>query len=166
MKRIHLLFVAGLLAVALGGCVVHGRGHVYASAPEPELVYVSPGVYVIADYDEPVFYSEGAYWRYYGGVWYRSSYYTGGWIRVHSVPVYVSRIDRPHTYVRYRASGRGHYRQPAYRGGPVVRDHRSRQPAYRQAPPPRGPVVHDHRSGGEVKVKAKGNTRVKVRDHR
>jgi len=46
----------------------------------PDLVYAAPGVQVIADYNEPIFYSNGFYWRYYGNTWYRSSYYTGGWI--------------------------------------------------------------------------------------
>lgn len=170
MKRIHLLLAAILLSLALSGCVVRARGGVYASAPQPELVYVSPGVYVIADYDEPVFYSDGFYWRYYGGVWYRSGVYTGGWVRWHSVPVHVHRIQRPHTYVHYRA--RGHYRNPPpghYRGnGPVVRDHRDNR-RYQPAPAPRGPVVRDHRDGGgdaKVKVKVKGKATVNTRDHR
>ena len=35
---------------------------------------------MIADYNEPIFYSDGYYWRNNGGTWYRSSYYTGGWV--------------------------------------------------------------------------------------
>jgi len=170
MKRIHLLLAAILLSLALSGCVVRARGGVYASAPQPELVYVSPGVYVIADYDEPVFYSDGYYWRYYGGVWYRSGVYTGGWVRWHSVPRHIHGIQRPHTYVHYRARGNARYRNPPPgRGGPVVRDHRDNR-RYQPAPAarPSGPVVRDHRQPprGEVKVKAKGKAKVNVRDHR
>ena len=65
--------------------VIFGAAGCYATATTadpygPDLVYAGPGVQVIADYNEPIFYSEGLYWRYYGGAWYRSSYYTGGWV--------------------------------------------------------------------------------------
>ena len=70
----------------------------------PDLVYVSPGVQVIADYNEPIFYSDGLYWRYSGGNWYRSHYYSGGWAYARP-PAAVLRIDRPYGYVRYRPSG-------------------------------------------------------------
>jgi hypothetical protein len=105
-----------VLALALGtGCAAT----VAADAYGPDLVYVSPGVQVIADYNEPIFYSDGFYWRYYGGVWYRSSYYTGGWVYARP-PVAVLRIDRPHAYVHYRPAGwRGQPRTvaPAPAGG-------------------------------------------------
>ena len=58
-------------------------------ASTPDLVYVSPGVYVIADYAEPVFYASNYYWRYDGGVWYRSRSYTGGWMLSYDVPIAV-----------------------------------------------------------------------------
>jgi hypothetical protein len=44
----------------------------------PDLVTVSPGVQVVADYDEPVFYTDGFYWRYTDGGWYRSNNYATG----------------------------------------------------------------------------------------
>ena len=102
-----IVFVA---AVALGACVGEARIHGRATVESPALVYVSPGVYVIADYDEPVFYSNSVYWRYDDGVWYRSSRYSGGWTVAYNVPVVVRRIDRPATYVHVRAdvSTRGH----------------------------------------------------------
>jgi hypothetical protein len=108
---------------------------------------------VAVDYDYPVFYSDGFYWRYYGGSWYSSRVYTGGWAVSYNVPVGVARIDRPYTYAHYRARG-GYAAGPAYRSGPAyrgggnveVRDHRApaAAPAYRPAPA-RGPVVRDHR---------------------
>ena len=81
-------------------------------APAPEPVYVAPamvevepGVQVIEDYDQPVFYSDSLYWRYDGGVWYSSRYHDRGWYRNDRVPERVHHIDRPETYRHYRAGG-------------------------------------------------------------
>lgn len=71
----------------------------------PDLVYVSPGVQVIANYREPIFYSDNYYWRYSGNVWYRSSVHTRGWVR-YQAPSAVLRIESPSAYVYYRGSAR------------------------------------------------------------
>ncbi len=129
MKRLTLLLTL-LLATATTGCVV--RGNVGARAyvePQAELVYVSPGVYVVADYDEPVFYSDNYYWAQRDGYWYRSGYYSGGWVRVQSAPHVIAQIDRPRGYVRYRGEGRARIRARDHRGGgqhQVAPAHRSR----------------------------------------
>ena len=165
-----LLFAA---AATLGGCYATGDvGYraTYTSGPaysgdayvaSPDLVTVSPGVQVVADYDEPVFYTDGFYWRYYDNGWYRSSNYAAGWSYYDRPPVAVLRIDRPYAYAHYRPAGyvaRGNRRayRPAepinrgtrsnvYRPEPVRRDRayappaaqpsRAVQPA-RVAPPP------------------------------
>ena len=161
--------VSVLLAVAAGGCLATAdvgysggyRAGYVAPAPvyttsatvsvdtyEPDLVDVGEGVQVIADYDEPVFYSDNYYWRFNSGSWYRSNVHSGGWTVYNDVPHSVRRIDRPHSYVRYRPQGytprarRDGYRQPA------VRDHRDhRQPAqnYGRREPYRQPAARDHR---------------------
>jgi len=95
-----------LLFATVAGCTGTGQVHYGAEVTTPDLVYVSPGVQVIADYDEPIFYSDNYYWRYNGGVWYRSPSHTRGWVRVSTVPVAVRRIDRPNAYIRYRATAR------------------------------------------------------------
>jgi hypothetical protein len=150
--------VRALLAISLlsaVGCYTEAdvgyAGPAVYAGPAPTMEVVSPGVQVVAvDYDYPVFYSDGFYWRYYGGSWYSSRVYTGGWAASYNVPMGVRRIDRPYAYAHYRAGGGGAaYRgAPAYRGGGGsvdVRDHRSAPaPAYRAAPA-RGPVVRDHR---------------------
>ena len=104
------LVLCGLLGLgaATSGCVASGtvRTRAYVETSSPDLVYVSPGVYVIADYNEPVFYSSGSYWLYRDGFWFRSHVHTGGWSRAYSPPVTLRRIHRPHAYVRYRATGR------------------------------------------------------------
>jgi hypothetical protein len=84
----------------------------------PDLVEVSPGVQVIADYNEPVFFSSGLYWRNDGGVWYSSSVHTGGWARGEA-PEHIRTISRPTEYAHYRPAGyvpreqRPGYRPPA-----------------------------------------------------
>ena len=112
MKRIirlclPLLVVGGLgvSATLSSGCVVRAGAGVGVAAPAPRLVAVSPGVYVVEDYGDSVFFVNGAYWRYDGRFWYRSGYYDGGFVRVGyaGVPVRVRGIRRPRSYVRYRA---------------------------------------------------------------
>ena len=104
------LILGGLLALATAtGCYARGSTRVSASYATPDLVYVSPGVQVVADHDYPVFYSQGYYWRYDSGIWLRSRIYNRGFVRVRSVPVVVRQIRQPHRYVRVRA--RGHVRQ-------------------------------------------------------
>ena len=128
--------VAALFAATLStGCVVRGRVGATAYVEEPELEYVSPGVYVVADAEEPIFFSDGFYWLNRGGVWYRSRSYGSGWVYV-SAPAYRVRvIGNPRAYVHYRASGRVRGRgpvrgrpAPVYHRGPQrvpVRDHRT-----------------------------------------
>ncbi|HEU4614078.1 MAG TPA: hypothetical protein VFS15_18415 [Kofleriaceae bacterium] len=139
------------VAVALGllaGCYTQGDvgvGYSYGyAAPAPSMYYVSPGVSVVAYSDYPVFYSDNYYWRYDGGIWYRSSYYNGGWVVWNDVPYSVRRIDRPYRYARYNP---GRWSRDPYRG-PAVRDHRTYQPGYdaryRSAAP--APGVRDHRT--------------------
>ncbi len=151
-----LLVLAGLFSLVMASaCVV--RGTVRTRTTQPSMVLVSDGVYVIEDYDEPVFYSDNYYWRYSGNVWYRSSYHTGGWVRWSNVPNRVYRIDRPHTYVHYRGNGqhRGNAR-------PAARDHRTPARVQHQ---PRGnarPAARDHRAPAQPR----GNARPATRDNR
>lgn len=153
MRRIILCALV-LSAALAGGCAGSGTayystsGTLTATTVAPDLVYVSPGVQVVADYDYPVFYADNYYWRYDDGRWFRSSWYTGGWVYA-SPPRAVVSIDRPYAYRRYRPSGyvsRGayvrdqrDYRAPAYRDTrPVYRDTR---PVYRDT----RPATRDHR---------------------
>ena len=66
------LTVAGALVallVADSGCVVSGSVRTHAYVETPDMVAIEPGVYVVADYDEPVFYNGGYYWTYRSGIW-------------------------------------------------------------------------------------------------
>jgi len=168
MQRI--LFVMSLVVVGAcyseepGVSVGYSAGYGYAA---PQMEYVGPGVQVITDYDYPVFYSDGYYWRYDGGLWYRSGFYNRGWGVSYNVPMGVRGISRPEGYVHYRGGynaraynnggyrpagnwGNGGYRgNPNAGGGVQVNDHRS-APVYRGGgggyrPAPSRPVVRDHR---------------------
>lgn len=147
--------LAATLAFGLSGCV----GGVAVTARSPQLVYVEPGIQVVVDWHEPVFYTDSYYWRYEGNVWYRSRVATGGWVRF-DAPPHLLRIERPQQYVHYRPRDRG----------PVVRDHRTptpvvererqpRPPVVRDAPPPppdRGRDDHDKGKGKDDQGKGKG----------
>lgn len=134
-----LVLLGAIAMAATAGCVVragvHAGGTVVA---EPDLVEVSPGVWVVEDYDEPVFYSEGSYWLYRDGIWFRSHVHTGSWVRVRTTPVVVARISTPRAYVRYRANVGARYRTGP-RGSVRVRDNNYRRSS------PRGHTVRDER---------------------
>jgi hypothetical protein len=173
MRSLRLAMVlAAVLAAPLlaSGCAAR----VYSAPPPtaplpygPELVYAAPGVQVIADYGEPIFYADGFYWRNYGGQWYRSSYYTGGWAYYAQPPIVITRIQRPHAYAHYRPYGwRGYGGAPpravapvrpappsgGWRGNATAPPPRSAPPAWRGrgpgGPPPAAPRPAPGRSGG------------------
>lgn len=174
-----IILSAALGAAALTGCYATGdvgySGTYSATADgyaaTPDLVTVQPGVQVVADYDEPVFFVDGFYWRFYDGFWYRSNNYYSGWYFYERPPTAVLRIDRPYAYRHYRPSGYVARRNVRYRPPEtIVRDHRAPAPVYREAPgrapvyreaPGRGPVVR------EAPGRGPGNPPPPVvRDHR
>ncbi len=134
------LLLATLITTGLGACAGSGQATYSGSATvtTPNLVYIEPEVQVIADYHEPVFYTDSFYWRYEGGTWYRSNNHARGWVRVevNTIPVRIRRIERPAMYVRYRGEGR-------VRGGAGVdhRDHQATPVVVQPQPMPQPPVV-------------------------
>jgi hypothetical protein len=140
MRRLLISLVIGASALATTAACT-GRGHatyaVSASYQHPSMAYVAPGVYVVEDYNEPVFFHNDFYWRYHNNNWYRSRNFGAGWVYARPPRALMS-IDRPHAYVRYRPSARttGRYRVDRGRnvqrapGGVEVRDHRA-VPRYR-----------------------------------
>jgi hypothetical protein len=140
--RSYVLATFMLAATLMTGCTATVTGDAYPpDAYPPDMAYVSPGVQVIADYNEPIFFTDGFYWRFYGGTWYRSNYYTGGWVYARP-PAAVLRIDRPYAYVHYRPVGY------------VARRPASNPSAWRGSPAPRGggwqgaPATPPPRGGG------------------
>ncbi len=186
------LALASLLFVLATGCVVRGQatyGTGYNNGYyQPDLVTISPGVQVVYDYDEPVFYSDQYYWRYYNNSWYRSSQWNNGWVAYNDVPYSIrTNVQNPNYYVRYRPAnyqprynnrGQGRPQPIRQQQGPVVRDHRQPQPIYnngnqgrpqpqpqgRPQPQPVGPTVRDHRNSPPPQQPPQGGPT--VRDHR
>ena len=120
---------------------------------EPPLVVVTPGVYVVQDYGDEVFYVRGWYWVQNGGVWYRTRNYHGGWVAVAGprVPRAIYRLPP------------GHYRH--YNSGRVYRPHGGRVMVVNRGGGPRpGRAVRVRHGGGgrgAVIVRGRGG-----RDHR
>jgi hypothetical protein len=72
---------------------------------EPDLVEYegNSNIRIVYGASDPVFYSDGYYWRYGDdGTWFRSSVHTGGWSVYADVPVHVRTIDRPIRFRSYR----------------------------------------------------------------
>src|ERR1044072_8472102 len=117
-----------LIAAGLAGCAGSYRGSVYATSSGPDMAYVAPGVRVIADYDEPIFFADGFYWYNSNGYWYRSHSDTNGWAYVERPPRAIISINRPYAYAHYRPNNYVVHRRPVpiHRfERPVVRDHRA-----------------------------------------
>jgi hypothetical protein len=179
-----LILSAAFGAAALTGCYVQDTagpgygGGAYASASAdgyaatPDLVTVQPGVQVVADYDEPVFFVDGFYWRFNDGYWYRSNNYYAGWYFYERPPVAVLRIDRPYAYSHYRPPGYVARASVRYRRPEVIsRDHRTVQaaPAYRASPGYAAPRTVDHRTVAPAPAPAARPTPAPApatRDHR
>jgi hypothetical protein len=140
-----LLAFAGLLSV---GCTTrvygrgYARGYVRYSAPvvfaqAPDLVYVEPGVYVVRNYNDAVYYSDGYYWSSRGGVWYRTAHWSDPWVTVHVGAVPRTFVHRDHrVYAHYHGTAGAHtYRAPdrTYHAAAPGVHHGSPAPA---APPP------------------------------
>jgi len=85
----------------------------------PPLVVVQPGIQVVRDYDEEVFFVDGWYWMPgRDGVWFRTRTWRGGWEAAppRVVPVALVRIPRGH-YRRWNGGGPGNGRGHAYGHG-------------------------------------------------
>ena len=100
----HRIATAFALTVALAaGCYIEPEVE-YPYVAGPDLVYVEPGLEVVAGYDFPVFFVDGAYWLWWGGFWYTSPYWNHGWRRDRVVPPRIRAIDRPERYAHVQPS--------------------------------------------------------------
>lgn len=149
-----LSLVSTSTLAACTGARVHVRGTAEA---RPMLVEIAPGVWVVENYDRPVFYDDGYYWLYDDGYWFRSHTHTGSWARVqtHYVPRGVRGIERPRTYVHYRSRGQVRTRRApqvdhrrSHRPAPEARSN-ERVPARRGTPPSTHQRRDDDGRGGE-----------------
>jgi hypothetical protein len=71
----------------------------------PPLVVVTPGVQVVPDYDEEVFFADGWYWYTRDSRWYRARDHRGGWVFVEPRVVPRSVVVLPRgKYKRWKAA--------------------------------------------------------------
>ena len=62
----------------------------------PPVVEVQPGVLVVNDYDQEVFFADSWYWvRWSDGRWYRTTDYRGGWAVAETSAVPVTLVRMP-----------------------------------------------------------------------
>lgn len=76
------------------------------SAPPP-LVVVQPGVQVVEDYDDEVYFTDGFYWVRREGRWFRTRDYRGGWsvVEPRGVPVTIVNVP-PGKYRKWKGKHR------------------------------------------------------------
>src|SRR3954463_12577262 len=121
MKRLGLPFALALLLSPLAARAQAVRIQIALPAAPP-LVVVQPGVQVVADQDEEVFYSNGWYWVQRDGYWYRARNPRTGFLFVEHrrVPVAVVRLPPGH-YRHWRREEarkeRREFREHERRGG-------------------------------------------------
>lgn len=75
----------------------------------PRLVVVSPGVEVVSEVDDEVFFVDGFYWVRRGSGWYRSRSHRGGWVVVpaRGVPARIAGVP-PGKYRRFKPQPAGY----------------------------------------------------------
>jgi hypothetical protein len=95
---------AFLLMVSLAACRGEAEVRYSGDAMAPELVAldIDPGIMVVANSDEPIFYVDNTYYLYRDDRWYRSGSHRVGWKRVENPPDRIRRIDQPLAYVHFR----------------------------------------------------------------
>lgn len=104
-----------LLSLGLAACAGQAEVRYSGPAARPDLVTMDsdPSVMVVANADEPVFYSENTYWLYRDQHWYRSHSHRGGWARVDHPPEHVQRIQQPANYIHFRGETRAAHNERA-----------------------------------------------------
>jgi hypothetical protein len=103
MKKLILSLAFGLsLVPGLAQAQVAVDVRIRFAAPPP-LVVVSPGVQVVPDYEEEVFFVNGWYWTRRDAAWYRTRDHRGGWVVVapRVVPASLVRLP-PGQYKHWR----------------------------------------------------------------
>ena len=105
MKKIILLLAGLLVAPAIANAQAQAQVTLQLGLPVvlPQLVVVSPGVQVVPEVEEEVFFVDGYYWCRHDGGWYKARNHRGGWIFVpgRAVPARLVQLP-PGRYRHYR----------------------------------------------------------------
>jgi hypothetical protein len=103
MKRLMMKVMVGLSLLAVPA-VSFAQPVVSINigwAAPPPVVEVSPGVQVVQDYGEEVFFTGGHYWVERGGAWYWTNDFRGHWVPAGPPPVFLRDHHRG-SYLHYR----------------------------------------------------------------
>jgi len=123
MNRLLLLVVVGLMALALPAQAlarVQVRINLGLPVVLPPMVEVQPGIRVIQDYDEEIFFANGYYWVRRDGNWYRARNHRSTWFYVRRNRVPRSLVSfQPGSYRNYRHDERREWNN---RAQPVSRN--------------------------------------------
>jgi hypothetical protein len=157
------VFGFGLAALLLGLPAV-GSAQLHVSIgiafPEPPpLVVVSPGIQIVPEYDEEVFFANSWYWVRRDDVWYRTRDYRGGWVPARRawVPPGLMRLPPGH-YRHYYRDDDGRWRP---HGPDEFRAWRERNP-----PDERRGWWRDHRHDEKVRWEQRNAWRQQPRPER
>lgn len=103
MKRLALLFVLALSALPAVAKAQVGVQIRVALPVAPPLVVVQPGIQVVEDFDEEVFFTGGWYWVRRDGGWYRARAPRAAfaWVEPRRVPAGLVRLP-PGQYKHWR----------------------------------------------------------------
>ena len=107
MRNLLLAVIVALVCVPLAPAQAQQVAVRVTFATPPPLVVVEPGIQVVPDYPEEVFFVDGWYWHRAGAVWYRTRDHRGGWVVVEPryVPARLVRIPPGH-YKHWKAEKR------------------------------------------------------------
>ena len=105
MKTLALALSLAVAAPAFAQArVVVDVPNILFPAP-PRLVVVEPGIQVVEDHDEEVFFVDNYYWHRRNGHWFRTATHNGGWVAVEAGLV-------PPRIVAYAPGRYRHWRGP------------------------------------------------------
>ncbi len=106
----RLLLAAAVLSASVAAAQVQVQVNIPVptitfQAPPP-LVVVQPGVQVVEDNDDEIFFVDSWYWVRRDGRWYRTKTHTGGWVYVEDRVVPRTIFVVPHGHYRRYKHGR------------------------------------------------------------
>jgi hypothetical protein len=146
MAKLSML-AAGLLALAVPRATpaqVRLQLHMGFPAVLPPLVEVQPGVRVVQDFDEEVFFIGGWYWVQRDGNWYRTRDHRGNWR-------YVKRAGLPAALVQHEPGRYRHWQHDEQRAWPEAQGSRRNARHWRPADRRERPAPGEGRQGEREK---------------
>ena len=147
-KWLSILLFCGLVpGTAAAQVVVQFGAPAIRWETRPPRVYVAPGMWVVGDSDDEVFYQGGWYWTMRDDHWYRSRDHRGHWGEVERARVPARLYEREPGYYRHYRAEEHHDRVEVRRGNDRPRPG-NYAPDNRRGKPGRG---NDPRGGAHDK---------------